>query len=294
MPTPQEREARSLALHRLVAEKLRRQPERLDKVRLTLKRWQARATPQVQGHLAEWQALLDQGLDSILAVVEEDSERGRALRKSSPFAGILTLHERMAFFRAWRGYPVSDLPPSPRFLDIEAAGLTARTYPIEVAWSDEAGSIESYLIDPCSVPEWAEFWDAGAERVHRISPETLAREGREPAWVAARLNAALAGKRLYSDAVEWDRHWLDQLFEVADFNRDFELADIAELFEERTPNPWGDMFRDGWLIDINSLSDAAWTVVGEEARHRAATDVLHHILWYQLVLEQWWDRFGDS
>lgn len=294
MPTPQEREARSLALHRLVAEKLRRQPERLDKVRLTLKRWQARATPQVQGELDQWQALLDQGLEAILAVAEEDSERGRALRKSSPLIGILSPHEQMAFFRTWRAYPVSELPPIPKFLDIEAAGLTARTYPIEVAWSDEAGSIESYLIDPSSVPEWAAFWDAGAERVHRIGPETLAREGREPAWVAERLNDALAGKRLYSDAVEWDRHWLDQLFEVADFNRDFELADIAELFEERTPNPWGDMFRDGWLIDINSLSDAAWTVVGEEARHRAATDVLHHIVWYQLVLEKWWNRFGES
>ena len=36
----------------------------------------------------------------------------------------------------------------PRFLDIEASSLSNTSYPIEIAWSDGQGNIESYLINP--------------------------------------------------------------------------------------------------------------------------------------------------
>jgi len=35
----------------------------------------------------------------------------------------------------------------PRFLDIEASSLSNISYPIEIAWSDEKGNIESHLIN---------------------------------------------------------------------------------------------------------------------------------------------------
>jgi hypothetical protein len=93
---------RSLARHRLVAQKIRRQPE-LFKLALTaLARWRRTADPASLPYLDSWQSILDQGAEAALAVALERSERGNALRQCSPFVGILTRSERRAFFRQWR------------------------------------------------------------------------------------------------------------------------------------------------------------------------------------------------
>ena len=98
----QEIEARSLALHRLVAEKIRRDPSLLRIARDNLARWRGKATPNDLEYLSEWERLLEAGLDAALAAVTEESERANALRQASPFAGILTPSERRAFLRAWK------------------------------------------------------------------------------------------------------------------------------------------------------------------------------------------------
>lgn len=102
MRTHQEIDARSLELHRLVAAKVRRDPALLEHVRRTLRRWRepgdrSRSDP----YLAEWERLLDQGLEPLLATAVEDSERAAALRQCSPFTGILSPKERFAFLKAW-------------------------------------------------------------------------------------------------------------------------------------------------------------------------------------------------
>ncbi len=99
--THQEIDARSLALHRLVAEKIRRDPMLLRIAKANVDRWRARATPNDQ-YLTEWERLIEAGVETALAVVTEDSEKASALRQSSPFAGILTTSERTAFLKAWR------------------------------------------------------------------------------------------------------------------------------------------------------------------------------------------------
>jgi hypothetical protein len=100
--THQEFEARSLALHRLVAEKIRRDPSLLRIARENLARWRGRATPNDLEYLGEWERLLDAGLDAALAAATEESERAKTLRQASPFAGILTPRERRAFLSAWK------------------------------------------------------------------------------------------------------------------------------------------------------------------------------------------------
>jgi hypothetical protein len=102
MRSHQEIDTRSLELHRLIAAKVRREPELLDRVRLTLQRWRDPGKPsRAEPYLAEWEQLMAQGLEPVLAAAIEESERAAALRQCSPFAGILSSAERFAFLKAW-------------------------------------------------------------------------------------------------------------------------------------------------------------------------------------------------
>lgn len=102
MPTHQELDERSLALHRLIAEKIRRDPALFDRVLQTLARWRAAASEASQPYLQAWEVLAREGMDVCLRVAEEDSERSAALRQASPFAGLLSNAERFAFLKTWR------------------------------------------------------------------------------------------------------------------------------------------------------------------------------------------------
>jgi hypothetical protein len=90
----QEIDQRSLALHRLVCEKIRNNPELFDSVKKTLARWKLIVSKNSQPYLDQWQLLVDEGLDVCLAAAVEDSERGASLRQASPFTKILTNQER--------------------------------------------------------------------------------------------------------------------------------------------------------------------------------------------------------
>jgi len=99
--TQQLLDQRSLQLHRLIADKLRREPQRFGQVLATLEHWRAAVDPRAQPYVERWQAMARQGLDACLQAATEDTDQGRALRQASPFAGILTHKERFAFFRQW-------------------------------------------------------------------------------------------------------------------------------------------------------------------------------------------------
>lgn len=102
MKTHQDIEERSLAMHRLIAEKLRHEPALFDKAKVTLARWRTTVSASSQPYLEEWESLMKQGMDACLAVAVEDSERAKALRQSPPFAGILNDQERFAFLKTWQ------------------------------------------------------------------------------------------------------------------------------------------------------------------------------------------------
>ena len=90
-------DARSLAMHRAIAGKLRAAPELIGIAQDNLRRWRStagRATP----YLDAWEILLARPMDELLAVIVEVSERMRAMRQASPFAGVLRPQER------WRIY----------------------------------------------------------------------------------------------------------------------------------------------------------------------------------------------
>src|SRR5438105_1776829 len=84
---------RSLALHRLVAQKIQASPALLDKARDNLRRWQ-QANASTSPALAEWKHIIRGPVDQVVALLLERSERAARLRQSSPFCGILTQAER--------------------------------------------------------------------------------------------------------------------------------------------------------------------------------------------------------
>jgi hypothetical protein len=89
---------RSLALARLIAERIDADPARtgLEKARSVCRNWCNRGVAAA----SEWMTLLDT-LDwpGIRALLLEESEEGRRRRQNSPFCGVLTPRERWAFFR---------------------------------------------------------------------------------------------------------------------------------------------------------------------------------------------------
>lgn len=102
MRTHEDIDARSLALHRLVADKLRQDPARLEDVKATLARWRQTVCPATQPYLREWEQLIEQGLERCLTVAVEESEHATALRQSSPFGRVLSNAERFQFLKTWR------------------------------------------------------------------------------------------------------------------------------------------------------------------------------------------------
>lgn len=146
------------------------------------------------------------------------------------------------------------------FIDFEASGLGAKTWPIEVGWAFEDGAGDSFLISPA--PEWSmDEWDPRAERLHGISPKMLSDLGVNASLACDRLTKALGGCEVYSDAPDWDWFWLMRLFDVASRKSPIRLKDFTSLM------PAMDADQKAALI---ARAD-------KEAprRHRAAEDALH-------------------
>ena len=95
-------DARSLAMDRAVADKLRADPGLLDRARRTLDRWLEQRKPPVSSVLLEWHEILSRWpLERILDLLTSPDETPRRLRQSSPFCGILSPEERLALLKEY-------------------------------------------------------------------------------------------------------------------------------------------------------------------------------------------------
>jgi hypothetical protein len=93
---------RSLELHRLVAGKIRQQPELMDFVRekLNCSLSESRLSDSCKDALREWQTILScLPLNEVLDLITQDSDEGQRLRHSTPFSGILSQRERLDVLR---------------------------------------------------------------------------------------------------------------------------------------------------------------------------------------------------
>jgi len=95
-------EARSLAMHVLIAEKIAADPSLLNKVTNTISRWKTFIDPASIPYLDAWQKIIDQGLDAALSAATDPSEFGAQMRQSTPFVSILSQEERAEFLKRWR------------------------------------------------------------------------------------------------------------------------------------------------------------------------------------------------
>ena len=95
-------ERRSLAFHRRVAAVLQQEPERLELVRSKLRRSIEDALSRSRGYALGWLQLVDGPLSELLEFLCEDSEKARAYRQASPFAGLLSARERWEIWRSTR------------------------------------------------------------------------------------------------------------------------------------------------------------------------------------------------
>lgn len=95
-------EARSLAMHAVIARKIERDPALLEIARSNLKRWSAQRNSTAVAWLDEWRELLNQPWHAVAALITEPSENAARLRQSSPFAGILSNQERWRIYEAFR------------------------------------------------------------------------------------------------------------------------------------------------------------------------------------------------
>jgi hypothetical protein len=86
---------RSIELHRAIAEKLRAQPELLEIARQNIERQLAGRSRQ---YAEAWRELLASPMAEWLPRLVEDSERMRAMRQSTPFAGVLSAKERWKIY----------------------------------------------------------------------------------------------------------------------------------------------------------------------------------------------------
>jgi hypothetical protein len=96
-------EARSLAMHCLIAKRLRANPALIDYARRTLGRWKAQAAKPFPTVLSEWDQILKSSLEEIASFVVGTHEDATRLRQSSPFTGFLTPEERTKIYEAFPG-----------------------------------------------------------------------------------------------------------------------------------------------------------------------------------------------
>lgn len=95
-------DARSLAMHCKIAQKISRDPRLLKKAKSNLSRWSAKIDGPKPRYLKEWQEILEKPWPTIAERMTNMSEDATRLRSSSPFAGILNEKEREQIYAAFR------------------------------------------------------------------------------------------------------------------------------------------------------------------------------------------------
>ena len=91
-------EERSLAIHGVVAQRLREDPRLVEAARARVESWLASGS--VHPVYAEaWRELLAGPIERLLETLTDKGNRARALRQCSPFAGVVDPRTR---WRIWR------------------------------------------------------------------------------------------------------------------------------------------------------------------------------------------------
>lgn len=124
------------------------------------------------------------------------------------------------------------------FIDFEASGLMAGSFPIEAGWAiarvgEERPATGSVLVRHDPWLDRLDLWDPRAEDVHHIDRRGLMLLGRPAAEAAAAMAEALRGfDTVFTDNGQWDGRWCRMLFEAAGLPMPFAVKDWRVLFDD--------------------------------------------------------------
>ena len=121
------------------------------------------------------------------------------------------------------------------FIDVEASGFGAGSYPIEVGLAMTCGQMHCTLIRP--EDDWL-HWNEEAESLHGITRDILLVNGKSPLKVAMLLNEWLDGATVYTDAWGNDSCWLALLYEAANIQQRFTIDSVASLISQEQMSQW--------------------------------------------------------
>ncbi|MFL0809141.1 MAG: hypothetical protein K6L76_01885 [Agarilytica sp.] len=144
----------------------------------------------------------------------------------------------------------------PYIIDVEASGMGADSYPIEIGLALDAGQLYCSLISP--PPCWT-HWSGEAEKIHNISRNLIVTKGKCVRTVAAELNALLDGKFVFSDGWGVDEPWVNRLFHTAKTEKKFRIYDLQTILSEAQMDVWHEV-KNSVVADLDIT------------RHRASND----------------------
>jgi hypothetical protein len=95
-------DARSLAIHVVLAEQVLKDPALVNRAKALLARWERQQQPHIAPWLKEWQNLVRRPVGELLATMTALTEDGARLRQSSPFSPLLDAAHRKRIHEALR------------------------------------------------------------------------------------------------------------------------------------------------------------------------------------------------
>ena len=110
-------------------------------------------------------------------------------------------------------------------VDIEASGLSSRSYPIEIGLFNGTDHYQTLI---CPEEEW-QHWNARAESLHGLSRHYLEKHGSAARKVCEEINNLVGGCVLFSDHDDWDGFWLQRLYASTGVQQQFLVASLIEL-----------------------------------------------------------------
>jgi hypothetical protein len=137
-------------------------------------------------------------------------------------------------------------------LDCESSGLSDASYPITIGACGPDLQSWYWVISP--LEDW-DYWDSFAEGVHGISHATLLEQGRDAFLVAREMNAVFKGLGLVVDS-QWDKFWIQKLFEDSGVKMAFTLHVATSLMTEAQVSSY-----EAWMekesLSHHAMEDAA-------------------------------------
>jgi hypothetical protein len=93
-------ERRSIAYHRVIAERLTHNPSLVEQARARVRSWRE---PETHAKwITQWSELLGRPLDELCRALVDESEQMTALRQMTPFAGVLDARTRWSVWSSVR------------------------------------------------------------------------------------------------------------------------------------------------------------------------------------------------